>query len=81
MPEDQVSTIQFLEKNVSGLIVIEIPKKITSEESSMKNNNEKKPKTTLQRLVAGGMGRRGFPDSTRRGNKWKRGHNDDFKLH
>ena len=22
-----------------------------------------------------------FPDSTRRGNKWKRGHNDDFKLH
>ena len=22
-----------------------------------------------------------FPDSTRRGNKWKRGHNDEFKMH
>ena len=22
-----------------------------------------------------------FPDSTRRGNKWKRGHNDCFKMH
>ena len=23
----------------------------------------------------------GFPDSTRRGNKWKRGRNDEFKMH